>query len=236
MAGPDLRPALTGVAGVPEAALGEDLLARLPVDVPPAPWTCDAQGVVWCARGSAAATAALPPALRGSASGLAVVGGIVRYSSTPVGPYDEVFGLVGSHSGVQPWGSVAFMSVDSEASLVGGRANWAMPKTLAEFTGEPGSGRTMTATGEGALGWRVTVRPTAYGPLLPMRSRGRCRQEFPDGRLGDSLVKGRGRIRVAVVDVEVESDGPLPTWLRPGRHLGAVVESARFSMTEPAFG
>jgi hypothetical protein len=69
-----------------------------------------------------------------------------------------------------------------------------------------------------------------------MRSRGRCRQEFPDGRLGDSLVKGRGRIRVAVVDVEVESDGPLPTWLRPGRHLGAVVESARFSMTEPAFG
>lgn len=176
----DQRPELAGVAGVPETTLSDGLLARLPDEVPPAPWTCEAEAVVWYARGSAAATEALPPALRGSASGLAVVGGIVRYASTPVGPYDEVFALVGSRSRLQPWGSVAFMAVDSEASL-------------------------------------------------------RCRQQFPAGRLGDNAMNGRGRIRVAVVTVDVESDGALPTWLRPGRHLGAVVESATFTMTEPAF-
>ena len=236
MAGPVLRPELTGVAGVPETALSDALVARLPEEVPPAPWTCEARAVVWYARGSAAATEALPPSLRRSASGLAVVGGVVRYSSTPVGPYDEVFGLVGSRTGIRPWGSVAFMSVDSEASLAGGRGNWAMPKTLGTFTGEVGSGQTLTASGADASTWRISVRPTAYGPRLPMRSRGRCRQEFPDGRLGESLMNGRGRIRLALVDVEVESDGPLPTWLRPGRHVGAVVESASFSMTEPAFG
>ena len=231
----DLRPELTGVAGVPETVLSENLLARLPTEVPPAPWTCDAQAVVWYARGGAAATRALPPSLRGTASGLAVVGGIVRYSSTPVGPYDEVFGLVGSRTGLRPWGSVAFMSVDSEASLVGGRANWAMPKTLGTFTGEVGNGRTVAASGADESSWRVSVRPRATGPRLPMRSRGRCRQEFPDGRVGESLMNGRGHIRVAIVDVEVESDGPLPTWLRPGRHLGALVEAAAFSMTAPTF-
>src|SRR4051812_426354 len=194
MAGLDLRPELSGVAGVPETTLGEELLARLPGNAAPAPWTVEAKAVVWCARGSAAATEALPPALRGGASGLAVVGGIVRYASTPVGPYDEVFGLVGSRTGVKPWGSVAFMSVDSEASLVGGRAHWAMPKTLGEFTGQVGGGRTMTATGAEGSAWQVTARPTTYGPLLPMRSRGLCRQEFPGGRVGDSLMRGRGRI------------------------------------------
>lgn len=207
----------------------------LPENTAPAPWTCDARAVVWYARGSAAATEALPPALRESASGLGVVGGMVRYSKTPVGPYDEVFGLVGSRTGGQPWGSVAFMSVDSEASLVGGRTNWAMPKTVATFTGEVGGGRTMTATGADETSWCVTVTPTTYGPVLPMRSRGRCRQEFPGSRVGESLMRGKGRIRLAVVTVEVESDGPLPTWLRPGRHLGAVVESATFSLTEPDF-
>lgn len=235
MAGTTLRPELTGVAGVPETALGADLVARLPDEVPPAPWTCDARAVIWYARGSAAATEALPPALRRSSSGLAVVGGIVRYASTPVGRYDEVFGLVGSRSGVRPWGSVAFMAVDSEASLVGGRRNWAMPKTLAWFTGEIGSDRSVTAA-DAEGGWRVTARPTAYGPVLPMRTRGRCRQEFPDGRVGDSSMKGRGRIRLAVVSVGVESEQSLPRWLRPGRHLGAVVESATFSITAPAFG
>jgi hypothetical protein len=231
-----LRPELTGVAGVPETAISEALLSRLPEDAAPPPWTCEAQGVVWCARGSAAATEALPPALRTHAAGLAVVGGMVRYASTPVGPYDEVFGLVGSRTGVKPWGSVAFMSVDSEAGLVAGRASWAMPKALGRFSGEVGGGRSMTATGADGTAWQVTARPTTYGPLLPMRSQGLCRQEFPGGRIGDSLMTGRGRIRLALVTVDVASEGPLPGWLRPGRHLGAVVESATFSLSGPAFG
>jgi hypothetical protein len=160
---------------------------------------------------------------------------MVRYLSTPVGPYDEVLGMVGSRNGLRPWGSVAFMSVDSEASLVGGRTNWAMPKTLGAFDGDIGDRRTISASGADDSRWRVTATPRVLGPALPIRTVGVARQEFPGGRVGDSPLRARGRIRPALVTVEVESDGPLADWLRPGRHLGAVVEHATFALGEPRF-
>lgn len=233
MTTPAIRPELTGVAGVPETHVSDALLARLPSDAAPAPWTCEADAVVWYTRGGTAATEALPASLRPHARGLAVIGGLVRYHSTPVGPYDEVFGLVGSRTGVKPWGSVAFMSVDSERSLVGGRANWAMPKTLGAFHGVIGTDEAVTVSGADGTRWRVGVTATGYGPWLPVRTGGLCRQEFPGGRVGDSRMTGRGRFRPAVVHVDVESDGPLADWLRPGRHLGAVIRSATFSLTSP---
>lgn len=229
------RPELTGVAGVPETLLSEALLARLPENLSEAPWTCAAEAVLWLGRGGRAARAALPPALRDGARGLAVVGGMVRYQDTPVGRYDEVLGIVASNSGVRPWGNVAFMSVDSEASLVGGRTNWAMPKTLAKFTGEVGSGETITATGADETAWQVTATPRVIGPAVPLKTKGIARQEFPGGRVGDCLLTARARIRPAIVTVEVSSDGPLPTWLTPGRHLGAVAESVTFTLGEPRF-
>ena len=227
------RSELTGVAGVPETEVSEALLDGLPAHDAPAPWDCVCEAVVWFGRGGRAATCALPPALRDGAPGLAVVGGIVRYLETPVGAYDEVLGMVGSRSGLRPWGSVAFMAVDSRPSLVGGRTNWAMPKTLATFDGDVGDGRTIRGTGADVTRWRVSATPKVLGPALPVRTSGLARQEFPGGRVGDSLLRARGRVRPALVTVEVESDGPLPTWLRPGRHLGAVVERASFTLGAP---
>jgi Acetoacetate decarboxylase (ADC) len=224
------RPELTGVAGVPETELRPDLVDRLPVNEAPAPWSCTCEAVVWLSRGRRAAGAALPPAW--GCRALGVLGGFVRYTDTPVGPYDEVLGLVASSTGVRPWGSVAFMAVDSEASLVGGRTNWAMPKTLASFAGGVGRGRTLSAAGNEHR-WRVSATPLVVGPPLPVRLAGAARQQFPGARVGTSSLRGRGRVRPALVRVEVESDGPLPTWLRPGRHLGAVVESGSFSLAEP---
>jgi hypothetical protein len=229
------RTELTGVAGVPETEVSAGLLARLPGNEAPAPWDCVCEAVVWFGRGGRAATQALPPALRGSASGLGVVGAVVRYLETPVGPYDEVLGMVGSRTGSRPWGSVAFMSVDSEASLVGGRTNWAMPKTLGAFGGEIGPGKSVTGVGADETRWRVSATPRPFGPALPVRTTGLARQEFPGGRVGNSPLRASGRMRPALVTVEVESDGPLPTWLRPGRHLGAVVERATFTLGEPRF-
>jgi hypothetical protein len=159
---------------------------------------------------------------------------VVRYAETPVGPYDEVFGLVGSRDGRTGFGTVSFMSVDSEASLVGGRANWGMPKTLGAFEGEIGSGRTMTAEGADAVRWRVTVTPRVIGPRVPMSMKATTRQES-GGRVGDSRLDGKARIRPALVKVAVESDGDLAGWLRPGWHLGAVVEQCTFSLAEPTF-
>jgi acetoacetate decarboxylase len=231
-----VRPELSGVAGVPETLVSDALLARLPANDAPAPWTVRSRAVIWYARGGAAATAALPPSLRNGHRGLAVVGGVVRYSETPVGPYDEVFGLVGAREGRGGFGTVSFMSVDSEASLVGGRANWGMPKTLGAFDGEIGSGRTMTARGADAVGWRVTVTPRVLGPRLPFSMRATTRQELAGGRIGDSRLDGRARVRPALVKVDVESEGDLATWLRPGWHLGAVVEECSFSLAAPSFG
>jgi len=229
------RPEISGVAGVPETLVSDALLSRLPANEAPAPWAVHSQAVIWYARGGASATQALPPALRSGHRGLAVVGGVVRYDETPVGPYDEVFGLVGSRDGRRGFGTVSFMSVDSEASIVGGRANWGMPKTLGAFEGAIGSGRTMTARGADAVGWRVTVTPRVIGPRIPFSMKAVTRQEVSEGRVGDSRLDGKARIRPALVKVEVESDGTLADWLRPGWHLGAVVDECTFSLAPPTY-
>jgi hypothetical protein len=143
--------------------------------------------------------------------------------------------MVVAREGLSPWGSVAFMSVDSEPSLVGGRTNWAMPKTLGTFHGEVGAGRTMTASGADVTRWRVSATPRVLGPALPVVAAALTRQLFPGNRVGSSRLTSRGRLRPALVAVEVDSEGPLPTWLRPGRHLGAVVERASFRLGEPTY-
>jgi hypothetical protein len=234
---------LAGVPGVPETLVGEALLASLPAHHAPAPWTGDCDAVLWFGRGGAAATAALAPALRGSGGlgrgpgrsgrGLGVVGAVVRYHGTPVGAYDEVVGMVGSWTGIRPWGSVAFMAVDSPASLVAGRAAWAVPKTLAAFEGDLAGGSTVTARSAAGVGWRVDVSSRPFGPTVPLRARGVARQQFPGGGVGRSRLSVRGRARLALVTVAVESEGPLATWLRPGRHVGLVVQDARFALAEP---
>lgn len=229
------RPELTGVEGVPETFLSEALLATLPENLAPAPWTCSLSALVWGHRGGVPATQALPPLLRRDHKGLAVVGGMVRYQDTPVGAYDEVLGLVATREGRRPFGSVAFMSVDSPASLVGGRTNWAMPKALGAFKGEVGAGETFTASSDDGGTWEVSATPRVFGPAIPVATKGQAQQQFPGGRVGASRLRGKGRVRLAVVTVSVRSDGPLPTWLKPGRHLGALVEEATFSLEEPTF-
>jgi hypothetical protein len=228
-----IRTEITGVPGVPETELSEELLARLPDNLAPAPWDARCSGLVWNGRGGSAARRALPPALRGSRA-LASIGGFVRYEHTPVGRYDEVFGMVASADGVRSWGNVAFMAVDSESSLVGGRANWSMPKTLARFDGSIGRGETISGWSDGPVRWRVEATAVRVGPRLKVRSKQPSRQEFPDGVVRDSPMVASAVIRPAMVRVEVVSDGPLASWLRPGLHLGALIESAEFTLGEPS--
>ncbi|GAA1911426.1 acetoacetate decarboxylase family protein [Nocardioides marmoribigeumensis] len=227
------RPELTGVTGVAETLLSPGLLAALPENTSEAPWTVNCSAVLWTGRPTAAARAALAPQLRDSRA-VVVVGGMVRYLETPVGPYDEVFGIVMVRESLtRTFGHVAFMAVDSPASLVGGRTNWAMPKTLASFSGGVGSGRTIVARGDDDKAWEVRATPRVVGPRVPVRSKAVTRQEFPGERLGDSRLSAKGRARPAVVDVQVASDGPLAGWMRPGRHLGAVAEDVTFTLGVP---
>jgi len=224
---------LAGVPGVPETVLAPDLLAGLPDNLAPAPWTVQADAVVWWGRAGAAAQAALPAALRESARATFVVGGMVRYRESPVGVYDEVFGVIGCRRGRQVFSTVAFMAVDSPTSLVGGRTNWSMPKTLASFTGSVSD--QMSATGAGGASWSVSARTRVIGPPMPARGGGVIEQVFPDGVVRSCRMSSKGRSRAALVTVGVSSSGPLPEWLRPGRHLGAVLTGATMSFTAPRF-
>ena len=63
------------------------------------------------------------------ARAFASVGGFVRYEYTPVGTYDEVFGMVVSADGTRSWGNVAFMAVDSET----GEEEWVPSLPVSAF-------------------------------------------------------------------------------------------------------
>jgi len=218
---------LQRVPGVVETLLTDALLAGLPTGPPPAaPWTCTASAVVWLGRGGRAAVPALAPALRPGARPLAVVGGLVRYLDTPVGAYDEVLGTVAYLRGPRPRATVSLMAVDLPESLVGGRGNWSMPKTLAAFDGAP-TGGTMTATGPD---WSVGATIRTFGPAIPVATVGSIEQEWPDGVVRTCRIRARGRLRPALVTTAVRSSGPLATWLRPGRHVGAVAERLTFTL------
>jgi hypothetical protein len=217
---------LLAVPGVPESMLDDETAASLPDSAPEAPWECDSTGIVWMARGGRAALGAVGPAVAGDGKALLVVGGMISYSRTPVGEYREVFGGVGLRRGRAVEVSIPFMAVDSRDSVVGGRQNWSLPKVLAKFTGEPAL-RTMTASGDG---WSVRVTARPIGPRIPVPMDGRVVQRWPDGDVRAAMLNGRGRSRPAVVTVEVTSSGELGSWLRPGRHLGAIMSDVTFTL------
>jgi hypothetical protein len=213
------------VPGVPESTLDDATAASLPAEAPLAPWECDSSGIVWLSRGRDVRSTLgelLPP--NGKAA--VVVGGMIAYQRTPVGEYREVFGGVGLRAGRDVSVSIPFMAVDSPASVVGGRQNWSLPKVIASFTGRP-EARTMTASGDG---WTVRVTARPIGPRLPVKTTGRVVQHFPDGALRSAILSGRAKSRPAIVTVEVTSSGQLASWLRPGRHLGAIMTGTTFTL------
>jgi hypothetical protein len=159
-----------------------------------------------------------------------VVGGFIEYADTPVGTYAEVFGAVGLRAGRTLFGTVPLMAVDSCPSVVAGRQNWSLPKCLVEFRGSLASGEISAVHGS----WRVRATVAPFGPRFPLRLAGRMVQLWPDGVRRAARLRGRGRARLAIVTVDVRSSGTLPSWLRPGRHLGATVTGMRFSLSAAA--
>ena len=217
---------LQGVEGVAESALSEEDAARLPGASAPAPWHTVLDAVVWFHRAAPGAADRLPRGLRGRPSLPVTVGALVRYRETPVGPYHEVLASPVLLAGPRgPEACVPFIAVDSPPSVVGGRENWALPKTLARFEwpDEPRGGFELDAEGRG---WSVhaTVRPRAR--RLPLAATARNRQVTPAGAeiTFDSRLRGRARLAT----VELETRGPtLPGWLRSGRHPALVLDGAR---------
>jgi hypothetical protein len=216
--------ALRGIPSVPESAISEALAARLPEAVP-APWTTSGSGLVWLHR---AARDAVSHHQRGLTFARAVpitVGAFLRYDEGPVGAYNEVLGAPTLVARARRLAlPVAFMAVDSEASIAGGRSNWALPKTLASFRWEM-AGNTpdrLTATGDA---WAVHARVRWTSPRIPLWLRAGTTQVRADQAILTVPVRSKGVGRLA--RIEVNTEGPtLPSWLLAGVHLGLVVEHA----------
>lgn len=224
---------LIDVAGTAETRLTPEILAQLPDQPAPAPWRGAASMITWWSRldGARAArvTDLLPTALR-AARPLATVGALVSYIETPVGRYDEIIAGVLLRQGRAVFAHVPFIAVDSPASLVSGRANWALPKTLATFTGRPANQETMTAA---AGDWQVSVTTRTRGPALPvlLPPVAGLVQAGPDGRRWSvRLGMGRGRAQLARVTVEVTAPGELAALLTPGHHIGTLLPHLTLSL------
>ena len=211
---------LAALPGTPETVLDRGGLDALPASAPPAPWPLVYSAIVWVGRAPRRAADWLPPAVRRAGRPMGAVGGFVRYASTPVGPYDEVFAgvlVAGRGGGLH----VPFMAVDSAASVVGGRANWALPKVAAEFEGER---EALSARGEG---WSVRADARPRGPRVPVVLPAAIVQEWPDGTLRRAGGRIAGGSRLARIRVEVRGSEALRACLPHGTCLGAVVEDAK---------
>lgn len=208
------------IPAAPESLMPPGMAERLPVMAPAAPWQCVFGGHLWIQRAGAGAAAVLPEPLRQRSRPRWVVGGFVRYTDSPVGPYAEVYAGLVVRSGSRLRAHVPFMAVDSLESLRAGRANWALPKSLATFEGVPTTAGTTSGVMEAdGAAWQVRVTARAFGPRLPLRAGVTVEQVRPDGSVGIFKAVVSGRARLARMDVEVVSQASLGSWMPSGRHL-----------------
>ena len=196
---------------------------------PPPPWHSRIDALLWLHPATPAARAALPPELAPKAWLPVTVGGLISYREGPVGPYGEIFGAPIMLRGAPMLSHVPFMAVDSERSVAGGRGNWALPKVLAAFEGDPGVPGRVVARGDG---WEIRVNATARRRRFPLSLTMRAAQVWEDGVVREFSVRMRGRARLARVDVEHLRSSPVSPWLIAGTHL-AVQLSGRQDVSPP---
>ena len=214
-----MDPSVADVPGIRGTQLTAEIIQRLPASAPAAPWPLHASAMVWVAPAPSAAAAALQRGIAGRP--LAIGGMFVSYQDTPVGPYDEIIGFVALRRGWTVVANIPFIAVDSLASVVGGRANWGLPKTLASFAGDPLRDRAMRAH---HADWEVTAQARRVGPAVSARSRLTLVQAGVEGR--EARIKGRARVRVRPALMQVRTSGvsELTDWLRSGRYPGLIIE------------
>lgn len=204
--------------------------------IPPAPWTVRGAALVVVGRLGRDAARELAGRARGLAApwplgSLAAVG-FVRYDDTPVGPYHELTVAPGILWRDLPGALISHMIVDSERSMLAGRALWGLPKTLGRFDWQPEGVTVRNAAGTTLLAARYTLRrrslPLATPPLPVFSLRGPRRQLFTvGGWLGDAQ-----RVHVQLT---APADSPLvlvPGLLR-GPHLALWIASFRLRVSTP---
>lgn len=119
--------------------------------------------------------------------------------------YNEIMSTVIVRKGWRPLVSITKIWVDSEASRDGGRALWAIPKELADFSVQPHSSYVASA-GENPIGSLAVHGSKALPVTAPI---GFSVAQDREGELVVSKVRGRGRIGLAKVGWTFNPDGPM---------------------------
>ncbi len=229
-AAPSHASELRSIPSVPESAISEALAAGLPQAIP-APWRTSGCGLLWLYRAPAGAASYHQHGLAFERSVPLGIAAFLRYEQGPVGSYDELIAMPTVLIRKRRLSlAVPFIAVDSEASIAGGRANWALPKTLAEFDWEQRDGLPQRISAHGD-GWSAQARTVRLGPRMPLWARAQQTQVRADGSLAVVPVRSRGVGRIA--RVEVQSSGPtLPAWLVSGVHIGVAIERVMHRILE----
>ncbi|MFG1920849.1 hypothetical protein [Cryptosporangium sp. NPDC048952] len=212
------------IPSVPESFLAVDI--ELPESSAPAPWKTKIDAAFWWHRASLEAASTLPVELRALGTIPVTFVAFVRYRESPVGAYSEIFA---SPVLLRQWPvpplHVPFIAVDSLASVHGGRANWALPKTLASFTWGSSS---IAAAGDG---WDVAASAQASTPRFPVAGGLKVVQLFEEGPR-PAWIGLYGRARLG--RVTVAASGPtLSSWLTPGRHPALLISNATMHVGAP---
>jgi hypothetical protein len=108
----------------------------------------------------------LPNRLRGAFAGGVGAVMLVDYTASGVGPYREALFIPGQFRiGGRLRSVITRIVVSTEASVASGRANWGIPKELADFS--VGGGRFRAGFGGEAF---LDAEVTPFGPHLPLDS------------------------------------------------------------------
>jgi hypothetical protein len=114
-------------------------MLQSPVDVPvvPAPWTLNGDGYILLYKFSpefAKQHGFIPAPLTDRFAGLLGAVMLVKYRSSDAGPYDELLFTPGRfHSPRGSFRSITKIYVSTWDSVINGRANWGIPKEIAQF-------------------------------------------------------------------------------------------------------
>ncbi|HWC33502.1 MAG TPA: acetoacetate decarboxylase family protein [Mycobacteriales bacterium] len=215
--------------GLPETTLPAELVRLLPDKVARAPWRTQCRVMTWMHPVAPAAVEALPAPIR--AAGIALAAwALVRYENTPVGPYDEVAVTLLPQAG-DGYGHIPFIAVDSYPSIVGGRANWLLPKSLARFVwSEDSLSANVTADAPAKPGWSLTVSATPWGETTGAAIPSNVQQVSARGAVRRFTGTMTGSMQPAAVNVDAVAEGPLAALLVSGRFDGTLITDCHFDV------
>jgi hypothetical protein len=213
--------------------------ASAPDDAAPAPWSLTGRGYILLLRpppdedGSGA-----PDALAAAKRSGPALMMFVDYATSGVGPYRELLYMPGRFAtgNGRHW-SITRIVVSTEASVRAGRANWGIPKELADFDLQPaaGGGERVTVTrGDRTLAELELdapgIRLPGGGGLLPASLR-RMVQYWHDRRYVFTPA-ARGPVAWTALRA-LSTDGEYFPELGPDRVLAALA-APDFRLTFPA--